>query len=153
MCISSFAVATRGHRCVHCTTAIIWGTVCLCRHTLQNDSVGPTLGSALCGLSVLIEHPSRQAELAMYVTPRALQTVWALMKRKLHVSPVKMGETALLCGAVGLFMAYYCSRADPHPHRRGYDGHTNTSEPRDVLKPAFRALLRLLMGHERQYHV
>jgi hypothetical protein len=33
------------------------------------------LGSALCGLSILIENERRQSEMALYVAPRALYTV------------------------------------------------------------------------------
>ena len=175
-------------------SAIIWGTVCLCRHTLQNDLIGPGLGSALCGLSVLIESPSRRAELACYVMPRALQTAWALLTWKRGYTAIPHAEQALLCAAVAVVMVYYCRPSVPDLTRHGgprtthggtrthtgsgrdgdeagsADGECGAGDSegaggcarapvevpawrRDMLKPAFRALLRLFMGHESAYQL
>ncbi|KAF9585322.1 hypothetical protein BGW38_002907 [Lunasporangiospora selenospora] len=38
---------------------------------------GPLLGSFLCGFSVLIEKPHRRAEMALYVLPRAMYSMWS----------------------------------------------------------------------------
>lgn len=63
---------------------LCWYGVCLVRTRLGplffpnataqqlEDTYGPGLGSALCGLSSLIEYPKRRGELALFVTPRAL---------------------------------------------------------------------------------
>lgn len=57
---------------------LVWTGVSVTRATLRDDTVaGPSLGSLLCGLSVLLEPRGRRQELACYVAPRALQTLWA----------------------------------------------------------------------------
>jgi len=38
---------------------------------------GPLLGAFMCGFSVLIEKPHRRAEMALYVLPRALYSMWS----------------------------------------------------------------------------
>ncbi len=55
---------------------IIWAVECQVRNFLRDDTIfGPLLGSALCGCSILIERPSRRAELAYYCLPRALYSL------------------------------------------------------------------------------
>jgi len=40
--------------------ASIWYCICLTRHTLKEETIyGPMLGSAMCGLSLLIERKVR----------------------------------------------------------------------------------------------
>ena len=59
--------------------ATIWGAICCSRNVLQDDVPwGPGLGCCLAGLSCLIEPHGRRVELALYVLPRALQSVWEL---------------------------------------------------------------------------
>jgi len=108
-------------------TAIIWGTVCACRHATITDDLGPTIGSALCGLAVFLERSDRRAELACYVAPRAVQTLWALTQSFLLVPAVPLAEHALLCSAVAVFMTYFChvSPVAPRPRPR----------PRPPLRP------------------
>ncbi|SAM03083.1 hypothetical protein [Absidia glauca] len=63
-------------------TSSIWYAVCLTRtrigHQLLGldqtrlDTLGPFIGSAICGLSLIIESPHRRGEMALYVAPRAL---------------------------------------------------------------------------------
>lgn len=67
--------------------ALCWYGVCLSRtrllpklfpdvpKTRWDDTVGPLVGSLLCGLSSLVDSPSRRKELALFVAPRALGTV------------------------------------------------------------------------------
>ncbi|KAG0172799.1 hypothetical protein DFQ30_009608 [Apophysomyces sp. BC1015] len=62
---------------------IIWYSVCLVRTRIGyqllgvpqsrlDDTLAPFVGSALCGLSLLIETRHRRGEMALYVIPRAL---------------------------------------------------------------------------------
>lgn len=67
--------------------ALCWYGVCLSRtrllpklfpnvpKTRWDDTVGPLLGSLLCGLSSLVDSASRRKELALFVAPRALGTI------------------------------------------------------------------------------
>lgn len=61
---------------------LAWYGVCLTRNSLHDDwTAGPLLGSFLSGWSVLLEPPQRRMELACYVLPRALHSVWFRLKR------------------------------------------------------------------------
>ncbi|KAI9259077.1 hypothetical protein BY458DRAFT_440641 [Sporodiniella umbellata] len=64
---------------------IIWYCVCLVRtrighqvlgvnQTRLDNTLGPLLGSMLCGLSLLIENKHRRGEIILYVLPRALHS-------------------------------------------------------------------------------
>jgi hypothetical protein len=56
--------------------SLIWAMILLVRNARNMDtSLGPLLGSAACGLSLLVEKKSRRLDLALYVLPRALETV------------------------------------------------------------------------------
>ncbi|KAK9241020.1 hypothetical protein V1525DRAFT_93361 [Lipomyces kononenkoae] len=64
--------------------ALAWYSVCFARtragpyffpkvkRQRWDDTVGPALGSFLCGWSVLLENPKRRGELALFVAPRAI---------------------------------------------------------------------------------
>ncbi|KAK9317439.1 hypothetical protein V1522DRAFT_398282 [Lipomyces starkeyi] len=64
--------------------ALAWYSVCFTRtragpylfpkvkRLRWDDTVGPALGSFMCGWSVLLENPRRRGELALFVAPRAL---------------------------------------------------------------------------------
>ncbi|KAI8344343.1 hypothetical protein BC941DRAFT_408384 [Chlamydoabsidia padenii] len=65
---------------------LIWYSICLTRtrigHQLLgiqqerlDDTLGPLIGSAMCGLSLMIENKHRRGEMALYVVPRALFSV------------------------------------------------------------------------------
>ena len=51
--------------------------ICLMRNMRPGDeSTGVLLGCAMCGTSVWLEKPKRRLDLALYVAPMALQSVW-----------------------------------------------------------------------------
>ncbi|KAK9248005.1 hypothetical protein V1506DRAFT_530454 [Lipomyces tetrasporus] len=64
--------------------ALAWYSVCFTRTRVGpylfpkvkrlrwDDTLGPALGSFMCGWSVLLENPRRRGELALFVAPRAL---------------------------------------------------------------------------------
>ena len=85
--------------------SIVWTTVCVMRNLLRDDrTIGPLLGSFLCGFSVLLERKDRRRELACYVLPRALQSFFTRMGVR---SPVPGGDVLLFCAASAVFMAVY----------------------------------------------
>lgn len=54
---------------------------------------GPLLGSFMCGFSVLIEKPHRRAEMALYVLPRAMYSMWSrIMSGRLSRRVESTGE-------------------------------------------------------------
>ena len=51
--------------------------ICLIRNLRPGDeSTGVLLGCAMCGTSVFLEKPKRRLDLALYVAPMALQSMW-----------------------------------------------------------------------------
>jgi len=51
--------------------------ICLMRNLRPGDeSTGVLLGCAMCGTSVFLEKPKRRLDLALYVAPMALQSLW-----------------------------------------------------------------------------
>ncbi|KAJ3334979.1 hypothetical protein HDU91_002425, partial [Kappamyces sp. JEL0680] len=59
--------------------ALIWGSICVARHTFNplDGPSGPMLGSFLSGFSVLLEHPGRRRQLALYCLPKAVDSFWS----------------------------------------------------------------------------
>ncbi|KAG0215359.1 hypothetical protein BGX28_000099 [Mortierella sp. GBA30] len=73
--------------------ALIWYGICAWRSKIMpltmkltgrrytsntiDQIYGPLLGSFMCGFSVLIEKPHRRAEMALYVLPRAMYSMWS----------------------------------------------------------------------------
>ncbi|RKP00182.1 hypothetical protein CXG81DRAFT_19841 [Caulochytrium protostelioides] len=55
---------------------IIWSSICVVRRTTgQDTALGPTLGSFLCGLSILLERRSRRREMGIYTLPKAIESL------------------------------------------------------------------------------
>ena len=75
----------------------IFGTVCLVRNTIDhNDTpLGPTIGSFLCGFSLLLEAPGRRHSLALYCLPKAIES--AIIRRlPKHYSDALHGKNSVL---------------------------------------------------------
>ncbi|ODV92911.1 hypothetical protein CANCADRAFT_95364 [Tortispora caseinolytica NRRL Y-17796] len=76
--------ATRSSSFLAVFTASIWYTVCVCRtHVTKalklppgytDVTLGPLIGSLVCGFSVFLEKPSRRSDLALFVAPFALRS-------------------------------------------------------------------------------
>ena len=103
------AAAVRSSSFLASFIAIIWATITTVRTLLGTDSVaGPALGSSLCGLSLFLEKKSRRKELAMYVLPRAIESViWEVpLLARLRPSCEPVG----FCGAVAAIM-WHCEHS------------------------------------------
>ena len=87
---------------------LVWAGVCGHRNACWRDIPrGPLLASFLSGWAVLLEHQRRRPELAVYVAPRALQTVWALLTGAGVVRNVP-GASLLICAlASSVVMSLY----------------------------------------------
>ncbi|KAF8943884.1 hypothetical protein BGZ47_004929 [Haplosporangium gracile] len=57
---------------------------------------GPLLGSFMCGFSVLVEKPHRRAEMALYVLPRAIYSMWSRIMAGRLSRRVEMTGEALM---------------------------------------------------------
>lgn len=58
------------------------------------------------GLSLLVEAERRRGELAMYVMPKALESLWVAARGKANPSTRRrmMGEVAFIAAAMGMVM-------------------------------------------------
>ena len=84
--------------------AVIWGSVCAHRQLTGSDTVGgPAMGSALCGLSLLLEpSSSRRREFALYVAPRALQSSWRVACMRGWVQDIPGSEVVMFSVSGGV---------------------------------------------------
>ncbi|ORY24308.1 hypothetical protein BCR39DRAFT_547390 [Naematelia encephala] len=69
------------------------------------------MGFSTC-LSLLVEEKKRRAELAMYVLPRALESVWSSARKRAWVPLVPFGETILGAAAMAMVMDAYKHQPD-----------------------------------------
>ena len=75
------------------------------RLTLRDDTtLGPLLGCATCGFSILLESKQRRAELALYVFPRALHSWWIQLNRAGIVRSLHKGEVLVFAFALALIV-------------------------------------------------
>ena len=95
---------------------LVWSMVCLTRNTLKTDSVlGPFLGSAACGFSLLIEKKSRRMELALYCVPRALYSAGLKQVKAGRVPVIPHFDVLLFCMSSALLL--YCYDYEPQSVR------------------------------------
>ncbi|KAG0030497.1 hypothetical protein BGZ82_007404 [Podila clonocystis] len=81
---------------------------CLLRRILGRETRATYIVNGLiAGLSVLIEAPGRQMELALYCLPRALETSWKLLAKRRVVRNMPHGDIALFCASMGVMMSIY----------------------------------------------
>jgi len=80
---------------------LVWYGVCLTRGAFRSDlTLGPLVGSFLCGWSVLLEAKRRRGELAMFTLPRALHALWFGLKSSgLGLRDVPLFHVALAAAA------------------------------------------------------
>jgi hypothetical protein len=89
---------------------LTWGGVCAARQLGPRDpseQSGPLLGSLLGGLSIFVENPHRRAELATYVAPRALQTLWHRLEAQGLVRSIPGAHVSIFSLAAALLMGCY----------------------------------------------
>jgi hypothetical protein len=83
------------------------GLICVSRKTLPRDH---KIIYFLCGLlsasSILLERKSRRAELALYVLPRAMDSVYLSIIDKLRLPRIPHGVLLLYCFSMGSLMYY-----------------------------------------------
>jgi hypothetical protein len=76
------------------------------------------VGGIVAGLSIFIEKPQRRAELAMYVLPKGLETLWVTAQG--HGLVMRTGNYGdILLTAIGMGMVMSTYQNDPH-HLSGF---------------------------------
>lgn len=61
----------------------------------------------LSGSMVLLEAPNRRLELALYVAPRALESLWKVAVKHNYASTVRNGEALLFSFGTAIIMSLY----------------------------------------------
>ncbi|KAI9101856.1 hypothetical protein DFS34DRAFT_611769 [Phlyctochytrium arcticum] len=61
----------------------------------------------LCSSSILIEHKSRRSELAMYVLPKGLQSLWMVLHQRGKMPKIPGFSVYMNCVAMGILMSVY----------------------------------------------
>ncbi|KAF9365450.1 hypothetical protein BGX34_009975 [Mortierella sp. NVP85] len=109
---STLLAAARSSAFLATYIALIWYGICGWRSRIMpaymkltgrrfdsnvvDNIYGPLLGSFMCGFSVLIEKPHRRAEMALYVLPRAMYSMWSRVMSGRFSRNVEMaGETVM----------------------------------------------------------
>jgi hypothetical protein len=108
-CIARATVAAaRSSAFLGAFIGLAWTGVCIARQARQDDlPSGPLLGSFLSGWAIFIESPQRRAELAAYVSPRALHVAWHRLVSKGWVVSIPGAHVSIFALASGLMMAAY----------------------------------------------
>ncbi|XP_075500682.1 uncharacterized protein LOC142539256 isoform X1 [Primulina tabacum] len=86
---------------------IFQGVICMHRKVaLKDHKLLYWLAGGISALSVLLEKKARRGELALYVLPRAGESLWYILVNR-HVLPdIKNAEVALFCACMGGIMYY-----------------------------------------------
>uniref|UniRef100_A0A6M2F384 Transmembrane protein 135 N-terminal domain-containing protein n=1 Tax=Populus davidiana TaxID=266767 RepID=A0A6M2F384_9ROSI len=107
---------------------IFQGVICLHRKISTRDhKLVYWIAGGMSALSVLLEKKSRRAELALYVLPRAGDSLWYILVNRHLLPNIRNAEVALFCACMGGFM-YYLEH-----------------EP-DTMAPFLRVLIRRLLA-------
>ncbi|KAJ9140047.1 hypothetical protein P3X46_030734 [Hevea brasiliensis] len=86
---------------------IFQGVICLHRKVATIDhKFVYWIAGGLSALSVLLEKKSRRAELALYVLPRAGDSLWYILVNRHLLPDIKNAEVALFCACMGGIMYY-----------------------------------------------
>ncbi|KAF9953683.1 hypothetical protein BGZ72_005228 [Mortierella alpina] len=101
--------------------ALIWYGICTWRSKVMpltmrltgrrytsntiDNIYGPLLGSFMCGFSVLVEKPHRRAEMALYVLPRAMYSMWSrVMSGKFSRRVEAAGEALMFAVSMSVLL-------------------------------------------------
>ncbi|KAI3968415.1 hypothetical protein MKW92_017280 [Papaver armeniacum] len=86
---------------------IFQGVICLHRKVAVKDhKLVYWLAGGFAALSVLLEKKARRGELALYVLPRAGDSLWYILVNRHFLPDIKNAEVALFCLCMGGIMYY-----------------------------------------------
>ncbi|KAL5791652.1 hypothetical protein ACOSP7_000246 [Xanthoceras sorbifolium] len=86
---------------------IFQGVICMHRKVASKDhKLVYWIAGAMAALSVLLEKKARRGELALYVLPRAGDSLWYILVNRHLLPDVKNAEVALFCACMGGIMYY-----------------------------------------------
>ena len=102
--------------------------MCFTKNTRQKiDRWNVIISSFVCAFAILFEPASRRSEIAMYLVPRALESLWTMQLRNGRVRNIPFGEELVF--AVSMAVLMYCYQNKPH-----------------VIKPSYLSLFKQFFG-------
>lgn len=88
--------------------AIFWWFFCHTRKALGRDTNLSTYSASFfAGFSLLWERASRRPELALFVVPRSLDSIWKLLKKRGYVRDIPYAPIGLFSLSMGAMMTFY----------------------------------------------
>ncbi|KAJ4953661.1 hypothetical protein NE237_030493 [Protea cynaroides] len=127
-CWNAIKGAVRSTTFLSAFVGIFQGVICLHRKVAVKDhKLLYWVAGGIAALSVLLEKKARRAELALYVLPRAGDSLWYILVNRHLLPDIKNAEVALFCMCMGGIM-YYLER-----------------EP-DTMTPFLRGLIRRFLA-------
>ncbi|KAF9092035.1 hypothetical protein BGX23_004675 [Mortierella sp. AD031] len=95
---------------------------------------GPLLGAFMCGFSVLVEKPHRRAEMALYVLPRAIYSMWSrVMSGRLSRRVEMTGEALMYAVSMSVLL-------------------TGIRWKREMVRPSMQGLLGWMLEIKKSRH-
>ncbi|CAI9762329.1 unnamed protein product [Fraxinus pennsylvanica] len=86
---------------------IFQGVICSHRKVaLKDHKLVYWVAGGIAALSVLLEKKARRGELALYVLPRAGESLWYILVNRRLLPDIKNAEVALFCACMGGIMYY-----------------------------------------------
>eukprot|EP01018_Ginkgo_biloba_P005193 Gb_06424 [translate_table: standard] len=107
ICWNAIKGAVRSTSFLSAFVGIFQGVICLQRKVATRDhKLIYWFSGAAAALSVLLEKKSRRGELALYVLPRAADSLWYILVNRHLLPDIKNAEVALFCLCMGGIMYY-----------------------------------------------
>ncbi|KAL3834699.1 hypothetical protein ACJIZ3_009435 [Penstemon smallii] len=106
-CWHAVTGAVRSTTFLSAFVGIFQGVICLHRKVATKDhKLVYWLAGGISALSVLLEKKARRGELALYVLPRAGDSLWSILINRHLVPNIKNAEVALFCACMAGIMYY-----------------------------------------------
>ncbi|KAL2227285.1 uncharacterized protein LOC105160671 [Sesamum indicum] len=106
-CWHAVTGAVRSTTFLSAFVGIFQGVICLHRKVAVNDhKLVYWIAGGISALSVLLEKKARRGELALYVLPRAGDSLWYILVNRHLLPDIKNAEVALFCACMGGVMYY-----------------------------------------------
>ncbi|CAA0834515.1 Mitochondrial import inner membrane translocase subunit Tim17/Tim22/Tim23 family protein [Striga hermonthica] len=106
-CWHAVTGAVRSTTFLSAFVGIFQGVICLHRKVaLRDHKLVYWLAGGISALSVLLEKKARRGELALYVLPRAGESLWYILVNRRLLPDIKNAEVALFCACMGGIMYY-----------------------------------------------
>ncbi|KAH0704382.1 hypothetical protein KY285_018660 [Solanum tuberosum] len=106
-CWYALTGAVRSTTFLSAFVGIFQAVICCHRKVASKDhKLVYWVAGALSGLSVLLEKKARRGELALYVLPRAADSLWYILVNRHLLPDIKNAEVPLFCACMGGIMYY-----------------------------------------------